>query len=118
MITFEQALSAWLQENLENEVGPLIKPESTTVELANYLELNRWQMQGIFAITVTFSSKLEASDAFTQVDELMKAVRWKPGVNWSQLINCNAAPSDNLGEWQYQGIYQITHRVKNSWQID
>lgn len=118
MKTFEQALSEWLTEKLSVKVGIYIKPGTVQVVMMEYAEVNRWQLTGAFAITGEFPNKLESSLIFAEVQNAMKELRGMKYINTVQLVGSDAQPSSSTGYWRYQGLFEIRHRVRDTWTIE
>lgn len=115
--TFEQAVAAYLSEHLEIEVGPLVKRDSVAFNLSDNSGINRWQHQGTYLIEVTFSNKLNASIAFKSVMEAFNGLRYKNWINTVDLVSADATASDTTGAWNYMGLVQIVHRVRDEWDL-
>jgi len=117
MITFERALSEWLKKETNASIGAYLKNNTVQVNLQSAADLNRWQIMGTFAVVANYSDKLSASLAFETMRKAMTDLRNKQGINTVYMLDCNAVPTETTGEWQYQGLFQIRYRVRDSWSI-
>lgn len=115
--TFEQAVAAYLAEKLDLEVGVLVKRNTVAFSLSDNQSLNQWQHQGTFLIEATFSNKLNASVAFKAVLKALDGLRYKNWINTVDLVSAEAQASDTNGAWEYVGLVQIRHRVRDEWQL-